>query len=157
MNQKQFEEKWQGRLKEVKNIKRLPRFLRKMLKDADDYGSIAVALGYGSVACAWAMNKHKNGGITGFQAGFVMWTFIREWEHKHNKTGLRILDYDNMLFPTYEDRFEKTITKSMWESLQEMAKKKLEEKEEHVAPRVINHWQSIVDGTVPFGYTVKED
>jgi hypothetical protein len=45
----------------------------------------------------------------------------------------------------------------MWESLQEMAKKKLEEKEEHVPPRVINHWQSIVDGIVPFGYSVKEE
>ena len=32
---------------------------------------------------------------------------------------------------------------------------KLSEKEEHVHPHVVAHWKSIVDGQIPFGYTIE--
>ena len=88
-----------------------------------------------------------------------MWDFIREWEFSDNKCGLAIIDYDNMLYPQYENKFcKKTISSYTWKSLQERARELLEETSagEPAADRVIEHWKSIVDGVVPFGYTVEE-
>ena len=59
-----------------------------------------------------------------------------------------------MLYPQYEDKFEKTIRSNTWRALQEQAKKNLEDSE-HVHPAVIAHWESIVRGEVPFGYKVR--
>ena len=85
-----------------------------------------------------------------------MWDFIKDWSFSGNKCGLRIVDYDNMLYPQYDDKFEKTISASIWESLQKEAAENLKDRPT-AHPTVIAHWQSIVDGKVPFGYTVKDD
>ena len=45
----------------------------------------------------------------------------------------------------------------LFESLQKAAKENLESTGNFVHPRVVAQWQSIVDGKVPFGYTIKED
>lgn len=61
-----------------------------------------------------------------------------------------------MLYPQCGHKFEKTISKDTWEQLQNVAKKRLEEKNKHAHPNVIAHWESIVKGVVPFGFTVTE-
>ena len=94
--------------------------------------------------------------ITGFQAGFVMWDFIREWMFSSNKTGLRIIDYDNMLYPQYEYKFQKTIDSETWEALQAEAKRNLAENTS-AHPNVRAHWESIARGEIPFGYRIRED
>ena len=68
---------------------------------------------------------------------------------------MKLLDFDNMLYPQYEDSFEKTISVETWENLQEQAKKNLASKD-FATDGVRNHWQSIVDGKVPFGFIVKK-
>lgn len=79
-----------------------------------------------------------------------------------NKCGLKLIDYDNMLYPQYEYKFDKVISDETWKDIQEQARKNLEGLEEldkeHrlVHPDVIAHWQSIVEGQVPFGYRVEE-
>jgi len=155
MQEKEFVEKWSVRLSDCKSVDDLPEFLTEMLKDADDYGSIARALGYGAVVTARVMNNSPQGGITGFQAGFVMWTFVREWMYKGNKCGLKIVDYDNMLYPQDSDKFDKVISSSIWDGLQLEALERLKRNPD-AHPNVLNHWQSIVDGVVPFGHEVKD-
>lgn len=137
----------------------LPEFVRHVMNDyAHDYGTVCHAVSACAVAAAWAANKEPQGGITGFQAGFVMWDFVKQWSYPNNKTGLRILNYDDMLYPQYDYKFEKTITPDTWKALQEQAKKELaEEKGYTVHPNVISHWQSIVDGVVPYGFVVEDD
>jgi hypothetical protein len=174
-----------------------------------------------SVAAAWAVDHSPQGGITGFQAGAIMWQFIREWNYSLNKTGLRLVDYDNFLYPQYADKYEKNITKDTMAALQKEAKAKIEktdseyadylkkceqyksdiaafiakfpdyrERREHYDPlgmgtgdqweaekkkkssgfefapqepycpvtsdsAVYLHWQSIVNGVVPFGYGIE--
>ena len=61
-----------------------------------------------------------------------------------------------MLYPQYEYKYEKTIDKITWENLQKAAKKNLEESPD-AHPDVIKHWQSIVDGNIPFGYKIKKE
>lgn len=121
-----------------------------------DYGSVCVAVAACALAGVHAADSLPQGGITGFQAGFVMWEFVRQMNYRGNKCGLRMIDYDNMLFPQYAHEFEKTISSDNWKLLQEEAKRRLEEDSEHEHPYVINHWKSIVDGVVPFGYKIEE-
>lgn len=141
-------------------IETLPNFIDHIMNDYQhDYGTICHALSACALAAVWAANKHEQGGITGFQAGFVLWDFIREWMYSDNRTALKIVDYDKMLFPQYADRFDKTISKKTFEGIQEAAKENLNRinNGEEAHPDVIKHWKSIVAGNVPFGYKIKDN
>jgi len=139
----------------------LPVFIKQVMDTVADiadkdmsrgYCAAPVAVGACAVAAAWAANSHERaGGITGFQASFVMWTFIQQWMRK--KSPMRLFDYEDMLFPQYEERFQRKISKDTWEWLRSEAKKRLSS--DGVHPNVRAHWQSIVDGRVPFGYAVE--
>lgn len=141
-------------------LETLPAFLNHIMEDYQhDYGTICHAITAGGIATMWALNNHKQGGITGFQAGAVMWEFIRNWQKTSNKTGLRLVDYDNMLYPQYKEQFEKTISEGTWSALQAEAKSNMAETEniDHVHPNVYDHWSSIASGKIPFGYRVTKD
>ena len=151
-------EEWFKQAKQV-TLKTLPKFINHLLNDyKHDYGTIVHALSAGALATVYAMNKHKQGGITRFQASFVMWDFIRNWMYTTNKTSLKIIDYDKMLFPQYEDYFDKKINSDTWKSIQKEAQKRLNEIYDYpIHQDVIKHWKSIVKGNVPFGYKVIEN
>ena len=91
-------------------------------------------------------------GISGFQAGGVMWEVIEEWMYSGNKCGLKLVDYDDMLYPQYDYKFDKAISENTWNHLQEQAKEMLAT--EDACSSVRKHWQSIADGVIPFGYTL---
>lgn len=203
-------------------LDKLPDFLNHLMNDYEhDYGTICHALSAGSLATAWAMNRHEEGGITGFQASAVMWRFVRNWNYFGNKTGLKIVDYDDFLYPQYANKHDKIINIDTWSAIKKEAAAKIKEaddkhkkymgmlklyeidmaiflekhpdytsnpeKYDHIfggteaeweeenekikngfefAPRkpydgpygnsIYIHWQSIVNGIVPFGYRVVE-
>ena len=124
-----------------------------------DYGTICHAIAAAGVAAMTAMDRTEQGGITGFQAGCIMWLFIRHWTMEGNKTGMKLVNYDSMLYPQNRESFEKTVDADVWEKIREEAKKKLDEvgaDEILTDDPMISHWRSIAEGTPPFGYTVKE-
>lgn len=139
----------------IKTFEELTAFLDYVEKNCNiGYGEAPRAMAQASLAVAWYLaNKF---GITGFQAGFVMWDFIRDWNYRNNECGLKITNYDDMLYPQYDYKFDKTIRSSVFADLQKEAKKRLEERD-GAHPAVVAHWQSIVDGVVPFGYEVSDD
>jgi hypothetical protein len=140
----------------MQTIDSLPNFLKKLSDNyIHDYGTICHAIVSAAIGAAWAMDKTDNGGITGFQAGCIMWGFIKQWNYSHNKLGLRLLDYDNILYPQYEDKFKNEITLEHWERIQEEAKNKLKEND-HASTNVRNHWISISEGNLPFNFRLKE-
>lgn len=159
------QEEWFKQAKE-QTLETLPDFVNHVMNDyLHDYGTVVHAISACAIAAANAANREEGacGGITGFQAGFVMWDFIKQWSYTNNKTGMRILDFDNLLYPQYENRFEKVITSDVWEAVQKQAKVEIEqasvsveERGYSVSPDVLAHWQSIVEGNIPFGFTVKE-
>lgn len=137
----------------------LPEFIRHVMNDyVHDYGTVCHAISACAVATAWACDKMEGacGGITGFQADFVMWSFIRHWSYEYNTCGLKILDYDNLLYPQYEYKFDKTISERQWKTVQEQAERLLSELD-YAHPAVIKHWKSIVDGKLPFGFEIGDD
>ena len=179
-------EELQTKRREIgEDFDKLVEFLKDVRDNYNyDYGVAPRAIAQASVATAWYFAYVF--GITGFQAGFVMWDFIRDWQYRNNECGLKIIDYDLMLYPQYEDKFtEKTISKWQWEALQKKAQKEIDRIQETVESynrnqaegmekfinkegrdwvetdfcnvRVLNHWKSIVEGKVPFGYRVEND
>jgi hypothetical protein len=137
-------------------LETLPEFIRHLIKDyKHDYGTICHAIASASIATALAIDHSPQGGISGFQGGAVMWEFIRNWDHSLKDKPLRLINYETMLYPQFEQNYDKNISKSTWEWLQEKAMNLLNEN--RGVDVVKEHWQSIVDGKVPFGYTVRED
>ena len=113
-----------------------------------------------SVHALWQLRSRQTILIREESRDFVLWDFIRQWSYSSNRCGLGILDYDAMLYPCYADHYDKVISEEIWESLQEEAKKKLEQakkNKEFASPNVVEHWRSIVDGKVPFGFRVGND
>lgn len=139
--------------KQIKEFDDLINFLKDVEANYNyDYGVAPRAMAQACLAVGWYLADKF--GITGFQAGFVMWDFVKDWNFSSNKCGLKIVNYDNMLYPQYEDRYEKSISSDTWYALQKEAKANLEDSK-YAHPAVIEHWKSIVNGVVPFGYKVK--
>jgi len=116
---------------EEMTLDKLSDFINHLMNDyVHDYGTICHALTVGGLATIRAMNRHKQGGITGFQAGHIMWQLIRHLNYANNKTTLRILDYDNFLYPQYEDKFDKTIDMDTWDAIQKEASINIQEADE---------------------------
>jgi hypothetical protein len=144
--------------KEAKNItaEALPTFIKHLTEDyGHDYGTICHALAAAAIAGVYAIENSPTGGITGFQAGAVMWEFILHWMYESSKDNpRRLLDYEKMLYPQYAHEFTQ-ISKETWNWLQERAQKQLNE-HEAMCPAVKEHMERIVSGTVPFGFTLEE-
>lgn len=157
MNEFELREMLEKKRKEVKSFDELVDFLKYVEDNCNTgYGEAPRAMAQACLAVGYYFAESF--GITGFQAGCVMWDFIYGWMYPHNKCGLKLVNYDGMLFPQYRHKYEKTITRSVWEALQKRAKENLEEKNvEFVHPDVLAHWDSIAKGYVPFGYTVTKD
>jgi hypothetical protein len=149
-------EKWFVYAKEIDNHDELVDFLKALMtKYNHDYGTVIHAMTAGAIATIHVMNEDKyQGGITGFQASCMMWEFMKRFNHIDGPA--RLLQFDKMLYPQYEHDFEKIISKESWEWLQEKAKENLFCRD-GAHPAVAAHWQTIVDGVVPFGYKIKED
>lgn len=145
---------WYEDAEKVENLDQLMGFLKHLLEDYQhDYGTICHALSAGAVATCWAMDR-VGGGITGFQAGCVMWGFIGGWNQQYRDKPLRFVNFENMLYPQYADKFSTEMSAETWKWLQDQAAKNLETERE-VHPNVWDHWQSIVNGGVPFGWTAE--
>jgi hypothetical protein len=142
-------------------LKKLPVFLNHIINDYNhDYGTTCHALAVGAVATMWALNNESGtkGGITGFQAGAVMWETIMNWQSHLRGKPLRLMDYSNMIYPQYEYKFEKTISPNIWNTIRVEAKRALDGmKPGNGHPDVISHMESIIAGIVPFGYKVEEN
>lgn len=130
----------------------LPAFLKELSEFEHCYSTIVYALAAGAMAACWAVDREPGGGITGFQGGAVMWEFVQEWGGR--KPPLTLLEGDDLLYPQYEDRFT-AIPREAWEWLQAEATKNLAEHTD-AHPDVRAHWQTIVDGTVPFGLKIRD-
>jgi hypothetical protein len=147
-----------------KTVDELAAFVTKLLSEYNhDYGTICHAAAAAAVAACRTINADPNqGGLTGFQAGAVMWQFVRHWLHE--KGPMRMQRMEHLLYPQYGDEFG-TIPLDTFRWLQEEAKRRIAEggtrldpNEEPLQPHpdVLAHWQRIADGEVPFGLRIKD-
>lgn len=134
-------------------LETLPAFLKELAEFPHDYNTICYAVAAGAIASAWAMNRTPNGGITGFQAGAIMWEFMRAWNHVEAPAWL--LKGEDLLYPQYAQKFN-SISPDTFEWLKERAAKRIAEDGKGAHPDVIAHWRAIAGGQVPFGLQVRD-
>lgn len=123
-----LQNEWYKRAKSMKPDE-FPEFFREMTEDyVHDYGTVCHAMAAVGLAAMFAFNNSEGarGGITGFQAGCVMWQVIIYMNYQSNKCGLRLLDMDNLLYPQYEHKFH-SISSGAWKAVQKEAKNKISE------------------------------
>ena len=97
-NEFEMKEKLEQKKKNINSFDDLVNYLEYIKNNCNyDYDVASRSIAQASLAVAWYLAKEF--GITGFQASFVMWDFIKGWSYKDNKCGLKIIDYDNMLYP----------------------------------------------------------
>lgn len=147
----------------ISTIRELVKFIKFLNKTPLDYGSIVYAQCAVMLATQRVMNSGKHDGITVFQAGFIGWEMVKKFM-RVGDCGLSIIDWREMLYPQYKERFEKTISSDIFKRLQEKAKEiitKADSGEDmnecSLHPEVRKHMESIVNGEVPFGYTIKDE
>jgi hypothetical protein len=126
-------------------VETLPEFVRHLTEDySHDYGTICHAVAAAGIAAMYAVDNSPTGGITGFQAGCIMWQVIREWNFQNNKTGLKILDYDNLLYPQYKASFV-SISSKIWESVKKEAQNKINQNNDKVEKWKVAHDKWAID------------
>jgi len=122
-----IQDEWYAEANEM-TLDKLEDFLNHIMNDYNhDYGTICHAITAGGLATMHALDRSDAGGITGFQAGAIMWQFIRKWNYSSNKTGLRIVDYDDFLYPQYNYKFNKTLSPDTWGAIKCEAAAKIKE------------------------------
>lgn len=133
----------------------LPAFLEKLAAHPHDYGTICVAIGAAALGAAWALEKSPSGGITGFQAGAVMWEFIGGWDANGSRDNpQRLVDYGDLLYPQMEYKF-RTIPQETWAWARKRAQQLLADRN-GAHENVVAHWERVAAGTLPFGLSVEE-
>jgi hypothetical protein len=147
MTEQQYKKMVYKKADKVENLADLTALLDEIKGESFDYGKAV----YSAAAVMRAALRVVDLGLSGFQAGCV------GWEMMEYLMGIeypaKIVKFNDMLYPQYEEMFEKKIDAQTWEHLQKGAKKLLKVKD-GAAPHVIEHWKSIVGGATPFGYTV---
>jgi hypothetical protein len=138
----------------LKNNDSIDALIKELNEYDHTYDSIVHAIAAVCYRAGHAMNNSNSGGISGFQGGAVMWEFIRKWGHYEGP--MKLLDYRNMLYPQYEDHFDKTINKETFNWLKDHAEKRLADNAK-VSNDILRHWKGILNGKVPFGYEIRED
>jgi len=142
--------------KKVESMDQLKTLIEEIEAYEHDYGTIVVGCFAAMLGAFNVVNRGPSGGITGFQAGCLGWEAIKEFMSLTKDAPVRLVDFANMLYPQYADKFDRSISKETWKYLQEKAVENLAKENQSAHPNVVNHWKSISMGNVPFGYSVKE-
>lgn len=154
-----LQKEWMAQAK-TQTLETLPEFLRKLTSDYQhDYGTICHAIAAAAVGAATAVNKSPAGGITGFQAGAVMWEIVEGWGAL-SPGPKRMQNFEDLLYPQMAYKF-RTVPKSILGWLKEQAQKRIAEWQatgfEHVSERVRAHMAKVAKGHIPFGLSIQED
>lgn len=150
---KELREGWYNEARQ-QTIETLSVFIQKLADYKHDYNTICYACGAAALAAATAIDRSPSGGITGFQAGAIMWEFVSEWLQEQNKP-MRLIKYENLLYPQYNHDFDKVISQETADWLRDQAKLRLSERQDSAHPAVIAHWEAIVAGNLPFGFRIE--
>lgn len=153
---------WYNTARSMKHTHTLKKFVDHLIEDYNhDYVTITHAINAAALASANCVNA--SAGIDVRQASAVMWEFIRGW--MRYEQPMRLINYQEFLYPHFSEDHEKTITPATWEWIQKKARIMLDGSMRlpiggggvQMDWAVRNHLKNIVHAQiVPFGYEVQE-
>ena len=146
--------KWMSRARDQK-MNTLQGFIKEIYDDIPlSYGNICHKMGIAAIATMYAFEHSEQGGITGFQSGCILWDVICAWTNDYDPQ--KLVHFKDMLYPQMDSKFT-TISKETFAWLQSEAKKSLDDNNRGFGmnPDVIRHQKDIVNGKIPFGYTIE--
>lgn len=121
-----------------------------------DYDSIATALSVAALAGAWAVERSKQGGLTGFQWGWASHRTVAMMCYENSKFGIRIQDMDHLLYPQYAGNFAFVkVDRKFAEKLRAEAQRLFESKE-LAAKSVRGWWAMLANGDFPTWLRVED-
>jgi len=155
-------EDWMEKAKTISNSKELEAFADRLVRHCSNEFEIDFyeesANSTSALAYAAIEMMARQYGLSNFQISCIMWEIIDKLVLEKHDVGMQLVNYNNMLYPQYEYRFEKTISKECWEVMQKKAKELIENDKTDpyvkASSKVLEHWKKIAGGEVPFGYTV---
>lgn len=135
-------------------LERLPEFIRRMLlSKPDQEDGILHALVAGALATVAAMSKAYGKPMNAAIADKLMYRFVARW--RGIVGPIKILRFEQMLYPVFKQNFANTIGQGTWAWLQDTAARKLLRAKNPKADWRW-HWQKIAqDKEVPFGWKVE--
>ena len=144
---------WYKRANEIKP-ETFGDFVNELLHGYDlDYGAKIHAASACTIAMFYACDDIF--GFSSYQYSTSVMQVLYKLNYRINKTGIRVLDYDDMLYPQYEDKF-RSIRQKTWKLIRKRADELIAKNKSMAGPSVLNHWTSISLGVVPFGYYISD-
>ena len=141
---------WYKEAEEIQTEDQLELFIDKLMHNYEhDYGTICHSLAAGALATLHVMNRGSQGGITGFQAGAVMWELLLHYGAFGLREGepAKILKGRDLLFPQSVHRWQ-GCSENTKKWLTDQARTSLETTPD-AHPNVIAHWKKLAEGWCP--------
>ena len=157
MDEKEYRDARYAEAKNVKTPAELAAFVEKVSNEPHDYGTIIYACCAAMHAAFHTVNASPNGGITGFQAGCLMWEMVRQYGMFGKEGLLRIQDFSNLMYPQYDEKFGARISREWADKLKETAAAKLRELPSSGSSKVRQRMQEIADGRLPEFVSVSDE
>lgn len=157
MSEKEYREARFAEAKEIRLPKELAKFVEKVSAEPHDYGTIVMACAAAMKAAFNVVNASPSGGITGFQAGCLMWEMIEEFGMFGEDAQLRILDFADVMYPQYDHKFLNCVDPERAKLLADLAKRRLAESTVGIHPEVRARMEQVSRGEFPEFITAGEE
>jgi len=133
----------------IESLDDLKKFITEMEQNGQSYDTAPYAVALASYATFLYMAGRL--GISGFQASWADMQFLKRT--RNMKDGFRILDYSELLYPQYEDKFNLTMDKLIGENIEHLKSKAIELLEKNknddgtysAHEEVVTHWKRIAE------------
>lgn len=143
---------WEKEIAAINGPHDLLRFLRKLTDEFEHSSkSLCEAYLYAMLGAARLISLGKDMRLTAEEAAAIMWGFIAKWMDWDDP--IKLQRFSLMLFPNMEKMFDRVMFTEQMDWLQERARQ-LKEQIKDAPEDVIKHWDSIIAGIPPFGYSV---
>ena len=125
------------------NEEEMLKIIRAVIYRSHDYGTCVYAMSIASEAAFnWAA---RSLGVTGFQASCADMDILRRT--RQFKGGFQIVDYNNLLYPQYRDKFDSLTFESLLHEHKDELKKRASElliANPNSHPKVKAHWERLI-------------
>lgn len=138
-------EEWKAKANAVQNLEDFNTFYKELTEHKHSYDSVVWACQLVSIAAFKAFNRSPQGGITGFQLGFVGGGYLQEMLHL--KGPVFLLKAEDLLSEYKAGDYIARLDKESHTWLREEARKRLDGENLHEDAR--EHLQKMAEGWLP--------